>query len=439
MTLLPRSLLGRTALIIAVLLLATQAITLYLFRLYYYGPLVEEAAGRAASQIGMVVSAMQVMHMEEREEFLDLLEAREQIRVLFDSGGVLSAQEPEDEFLRAFANRLRKALGPETAFYVPPRNARALWVKVTAAQELLWIGIPRTQIERPFPWWWVAWASLCALLAVGAAFALLRRVGRPLRELSAAASVLAAGARPSAVKLEGPREVRDVASAFNGMVTDLQRQEEDRAVLLAGISHDLRTPLTRLRLGVELLKGDAVTKADMVRDTEEMDGILGQFLDFARIQSGEPFQAVPVNALVEQACAAYGAQGERVRLALGADVTVHAQPVALRRAVSNLVDNACKYSDGEVEVATVTGNQDLTICVRDRGPGIPPDQVESMMRPFTRMEQARTGARGAGLGLAIVQRVAREQGGALRISPRAGGGTDACLILPLRRSDGESA
>lgn len=435
---LPRSLLGRTALIIAVMLIVTQAVTLYLFRLYYHGPLVEESAARAASQIGMVVSAMEVLRDEEREEFLDLLESRENIRVLHDPDGVLTTQEPDTAYLQAFGRRLRAALGADTGFFLQSRDARALWVKVPAGRDVLWIGIPRTQIERPFPWWWVGWASVCALLAVAAAFALLHRVVRPLRELAGASKVLAAGGQPARVKVDGPSEIQDVTQAFNGMVADLRQQDEDRAVLLAGISHDLRTPLTRLRLGVELMEGDPSTKADMVRDTEEMDDVLGQFLDFARSGNGEPFVDVSLNELVTRCCAGYLDRGDRVRLSAGQEAPVRVQAVAFQRALVNLIENARKYSSEPVEVMTSRRGDRATVCVLDRGAGIPPDEIDRLMLPFTRLEPARTGAQGAGLGLAIAQRVVREQGGELQLSNRQGGGLEAYIFLPMAPGSLES-
>ncbi|HZP85988.1 MAG TPA: HAMP domain-containing protein, partial [Burkholderiales bacterium] len=241
--LVPRTLLGRIALILAAALVVSQLVAFQLFRVYSNGPLLEEAAERAVSQIRTVGAAMQVLDAEAREEFLDLIESREQIHVLYDNANVLPSNMPEEDFLRAFAVKLRAALGHDTQFFVQASKGQALWVKLPVGAEQLWIGIPRKQIERPFPWIWLAWASVCALLAVASAYLLVRRVNRPLRDLASAAAVVGRGASASAVGVQGPEEIRNVAAAFNAMLADLKRIDAERALLLAGISHDLRTPL----------------------------------------------------------------------------------------------------------------------------------------------------------------------------------------------------
>lgn len=425
----PRTLLGRIALIIAGALLATQLVAWQLFRYYYNGPLLEESAERTVSLIRTVSAAMQVLSLEEREEFLDLIESREHIRILYDSGNLLPANAPEEDFLRAFAQQLRAALGADTQFFVQSGGGQALWVKVAIGAEPLWIGIPRRQIEQPFPWLWVAWAGGCALLAIGAAYLLLRRVERPLRELERAARALGRGDTPDPVPVQGPEEVRNVATGFNRMLGDLQQLDAQRALLLAGISHDLRTPLARLRLGIELTPGDDALKADMARDIEELDLIVRQFLDFARDDRGEAVQAVDLARLVHDTCAPHAKRGRAVQIDARPGAPFSGRPVALKRALINLVENALKYSEGTVEVSLEQHDGIAVIRVLDRGPGIDPSQHERLLRPFTRLQDARGGAGGSGLGLAIVDRIAKAHGGQLRLVQREDGGLAANLEL----------
>jgi two-component system osmolarity sensor histidine kinase EnvZ len=214
--------------------------------------------------------------------------------------------------------------------------------------------------------------------------------------------------------------------------------EEDRSLLLAGISHDLRTPLTRLRMEAELSVADATARAGMEADIIEMDRTIGQFLDFARPQTQESsgVETVDLNALLVEIASRYG---ESVTCApcrpAGADFSapccVSARPQSLRRAIINLIENALRHGSGAepIELALTRENQEIVIAIRDRGPGIAPADVERLKQPFTRGETARTGASGAGLGLAIVERILRAQGGRLELLARAGGGLEAQIRL----------
>ena len=221
------------------------------------------------------------------------------------------------------------------------------------------------------------------------------------------------------------------------MLGNLRQIERDRAVLLAGVSHDLRTPLSRLRLGIELEIRDEPTRAAMVADIEEMDRIIGQFLDFARDDAATAVEPADLNAIVAACVERYAQAGHAVTFAPGAIPLLPLKPTAISRLVANLVDNALAYGAPPVEVSTSLAGGHVWLDVADRGAGIPPDQVERLKQPFTRASAARAredGAAGAGLGLAIVDRIARIHGGSFDLSPRDGGGTVARVALPLSAS-----
>jgi two-component system, OmpR family, osmolarity sensor histidine kinase EnvZ len=222
-----------------------------------------------------------------------------------------------------------------------------------------------------------------------------------------------------------------LAAAFNQMSADLARLERDRAMVLAGISHDLRTPLARLRLGLEMVGGDPAMGEALAADIDEMDKIIGQFLDFAKGES-ETKTETDLEMLVDEICERYARLGRSVSHAKAAAIRMPLAQMALRRAISNLVDNALRYSGEPVEIETRQEGDKAFIEVCDHGPGIPENEVERMKRPFTRMEEARSGAGGSGLGLAIVDRVARLHGGTLDLLPRPGGGLLARITLPVR-------
>jgi two-component system osmolarity sensor histidine kinase EnvZ len=273
---------------------------------------------------------------------------------------------------------------------------------------------------------------IAVLLA--AAFAFARYLARPLRELNAAVERVGRGETPLPLPESGPSEFAAVNHGFNAMIGNLRQIERDRAVLLAGVSHDLRTPLARLRLGIEMSARDEATRAGMVADIEEMDRIIGQFLDFARDDSQTALEQKDLNGIVAACVDRYANAGYDVRLSAGELPSMPLRTTALSRLTSNLIDNALAYGVPPVDVSTTRNGDHVTLDVADRGAGIPAGEAERLKQPFTRASAARArgdGAAGAGLGLAIVDRIARLHSGHLDLLPRDGGGTIARVTLPI--------
>ena len=431
MTLLPSSLLGRTALIIGGTLLLSQLAAFKLFQLYYQGPLIQQIAGLAVSQIRTVGFAITKLKGDARDEFLDELEEKEGIRVLFDNDSVLPSKPPEDRLLLSFADEVRKQLGSAIEFFVQPKSGRALWVKLPIGTEKAWVGIPRSQIELGFPWAWLALALGAALIALIAATWLVRRVNQPLRQLAAAALVMGKGDYPEPISESGPSEVKQVAHSFNQMLADVKALDQERAVLLAGISHDLRTPLARMRLATEMLSVDADLKQDMAQDIDEMDAIVKQFLDFARGADQEPAALANLNELVADIASHYNHRGIDIQLKLEQISAMPLRLTAIKRALTNLIENAIKYGQPPIEISTSSADDRVLLTVRDHGPGIPDADHERLRLPFTRLTEARGGPSGAGLGLAIVERIAKVHGGRLALTSPTGSGLAATLALPF--------
>jgi two-component system osmolarity sensor histidine kinase EnvZ len=195
-------------------------------------------------------------------------------------------------------------------------------------------------------------------------------------------------------------------------------------MVLAGISHDVRTPLSRLRLGLEMSGAEHGASEAMTADIGEIDGIIGQFLDFARGENEDKAEH-DLDALAAELGEHYARIQKRVVVKAGTTPPFRFARMAVRRAIANLVDNALRYAGEPVEIETGK----FFVEVRDRGPGIPAAEVDRVKRPFTRLDDARGGPAGAGLGLAIVERVARAHGGSLELLPRPGGGLVARLTL----------
>ena len=199
--------------------------------------------------------------------------------------------------------------------------------------------------------------------------------------------------------------------------------------MLAGISHDLRTPLTRLRLEAEMSVADEAARQAVVADIEQMEAVISQFMDYARTESGEPPVPTDLAALLSTVAERQASVGRKLRLDIATVPETTLRPKAITRAVTNLIDNAAKYGGADLSLALSAADGEIRIDVGDRGPGIPASEIERMKRPFTRLENARTDATGTGLGLAIVERIARLHGGELALLPNPGGGLLARLTI----------
>jgi two-component system osmolarity sensor histidine kinase EnvZ len=224
----------------------------------------------------------------------------------------------------------------------------------------------------------------------------------------------------------GPTEVRAVAVAFNQMRRDLERVDRERATFLAGVSHDLRTPLSRLRLGVEMLPADPATRSDIERDIADISGVVDQFMDFARDEGTEVPEPTNLNQYVEAIAERAQRAGVDISLELGASFVAPIRRQAFKRLLNNLIDNAVKHAKTAITIRLQPLEPgEFFISVLDRGPGISVDEVDRLKQPFTRLDSSRTGASGAGLGLAIVERIAKIHHGSFELLLRESGGTEA--------------
>ncbi len=293
----------------------------------------------------------------------------------------------------------------------------------------------RHALPQPPSDWPLRLLGLLALLAIVVALLsgwAVRRLTRPLASLADAADGLARNLDQKPLDEKGPQEVQRAARSFNAMQRSLKSYLETRAQALAGVSHDLRLPLTRLRLRLEQLP-EGESRAAMQRDIEEMDAMVGGTLDYLRA-GADSEQAVKLNlvALLEGLAEDAEAAGAKVSLH-GTAAPLTARPQALRRCLANLIDNARRYGGGEVDVTLADGAASVEIRIEDRGAGIPAEERERVFEPYVRLEASRarhTG--GTGLGLAIARAVARAHGGEVTLASRESGGTAAILTLPRR-------
>jgi len=265
-----------------------------------------------------------------------------------------------------------------------------------------------------------------------------RRINRPLARLVSAAEGLTFGRAVHPLKEDGPLEIATVSQAFNRMSRSLAQAETDRSVVLAGVSHDLRTPLTKLRLAIEMLSketNDALL-VSMLRSVAEMAGIIDQFIDYARMDGGEEVREVNLAQLLCDCVDKHAAEGRAISADTSSAPAILGQAQSVRRAVDNLIENAYRYGGSEVSIECAPLGAGVRISVLDRGPGISDAERDAVTKPFARGSNS-IDTPGAGLGLAIVARVAQSHRGSLELLPREGGGLEARLIL-LPASRGKS-
>lgn len=279
---------------------------------------------------------------------------------------------------------------------------------------------------------WLQRSGAVFLLTAAIATFFMLRLGRPLRRLADAALKFGAGLKVDPIEANGPSDVRHTIEAFNAMQQQVTAEVARRTNTLAALSHDLRTPLTGLRMKVEMIDDPAV-RADLTASVRKMEAITASALEFLRGGAlDEPLRLIDLSALVESECTEFADLGRAVAFREGAPVRCLCRPEALARAVRNLIDNALKYA-GAADVSVRKTGEAIDIVVADTGPGIPPDRWRDVTQPFVRLSAARESEVGGfGLGLAVVQAVADGHGGTLRFAANEPSGLCATLSLPNR-------
>ncbi len=434
------SLFWRTFLLLAALIGASLGATLGIAGLLDRTPPEQRLAWEVASVVNLTRSALVSAEPDRRLDLLDQLAHEEGVRVL--------PKEPEDRVdeaatgsrLRALQPRLRQLLGAGTQVAGRVNGVDAVWISFEIDGDDYWLILPRARVERQFGPGIGLLGLIAAALSLLGALLISRLVNRPLADLSRAIALLSRGKPPPPLADEGPTEIAALNRRFNRLARDLARLDADRSLALAGISHDIRNPLARLRMEIELAPLDAAQRDSMAEDIARIDRIVGQFVHYARIAEPPRTERVDVAALLAGLGHGYRAASEAGELALEIEAgeALHwiGDPTDLHRAVGNLIDNSMRYGrastagPARVQVRARRSANGLSIEVRDHGPGVPEEDLARLLEPFARLDDARSESGGSGLGLAIVERLARRYGGGLRLVNLPAGGLCASLTLP---------
>ncbi|WP_269511337.1 ATP-binding protein [Burkholderia sp. IMCC1007] len=339
-----------------------------------------------------------------------------------------------DVFMQALARHLPAEL--------PARwqsgDDERLWIRLHAAGTPVWISLPMAADAQASGITTALVLSVgLALLAALTGYLIQLHLNRPLDALARAAQRVTAGERPPPLPTDGPTEIADVSRAFNRMADALQQADTTRSLMLAGVSHDIRTPLTKLRLAIAMAlpRGthDALTES-AEHYLDQIDTILQQFMDYAGSGERESPQTGDLNALIGQLVADFAGLGHEFEFDEGDVPPFPFRPISVMRLLMNLMQNAVVYGRAGLGVRTWTEHGIAYAVVRDRGTGIRAEELERLKAPFSRGANARGHSGGTGLGLAIVDRIARLHGGSLTFRDRDGGGLEAVVALPLDAS-----
>lgn len=431
----PRTLLARTFLLLALLVLLTTAAWLSLFRYIDAEPRARETAQLAASAVNLIRASLFAAAPENRLALFAEFSSREGIRLLPAEAEDKIEAMPDTRFLNLLQRELTSRLGDHTRIAASVDNIPGFWISFRMDEQdedEYWLVLPRERAtRRSFASHWLSWGLLATVLALCVAWLIASRISRPLKAMAKSAETVGRGEIPTPLPEDGAEELSRLAKAFNVMATDLQRHEKDRSEVLAGISHDLRTPLTRLRLEAEMSLTDTGVQQAVIADLEQMEAVISQFMDYARAESGEVAVLYDLTSLLGNIADRQAYIGRSCQIDLADLPETILRPKAISRAVTNLIDNAWKYGDEPVSIKSATVNGEIWLEISDHGPGIPANETDRLKRPFTRLETARTNASGTGLGLAIVERIARLHHGRLELLPNPGGGLLARLVLPI--------
>ncbi|WP_426102854.1 ATP-binding protein [Massilia sp. TSP1-1-2] len=406
------------------------------------GPQVQQTAELVISVVTITKTALTNSAPELRTELLFELFSNEGIRIFTLEDSDIVDPPPDNPLMNDIEKIVKDRLGPDTRFSSRVNGSPGFWISFKIDDDKYWLMLERERLEGLTGVQWFGWASVVGVLSLLGAGIISRLVNQPLARLSVASRAMAQGKRPDRLPEKGPKEVREANRSFNQMVDDLQRVDSDRAVILAGISHDLRTPLARMQLELEMANLTDEAREGLQSDIGQMDAIIGQFLDYAKPTEAGSFVPVDLSDLLHD-CAREAGRIADVRMTtdIAPDVHVLGNATDLRRVFNNVIENARRYGK--------TAGQDATqidICckivqrgqgrralieMQDHGLGVPEEMIENLLKPFTRLDSARGQANGAGLGLAIVQRVVTRHNAELKVGNRDGGGLRIQIAMPL--------
>ena len=431
---LPRTLFGRSMLILVTPVILIQLISVSVFFDRHYSKMTERLAMAVAGEIAVITDKVDQdsKPVSVRDatamgiQYLGLL-------VSYDKDGTITVT-PEDEKNNSLVTRkLSRALDEQVR---RPYNIKVdlneKWVEVQVAlkQGVLTVFVPQERLFSSTAYIFLLWMIFSSIILLAIAVIFMRNQIRPIRRLAIAAERIGKGRDlPANFKPEGAREVRQAARAFIDMHDRIKRQIAQRTAMLAGVSHDLRTPLTRLKLQAAMLN---TPDADAMKgDIDDMQRMLNGYLDFVRGEGGEASVRTDLRDVLERVVQAQRRSGATVEIEMSGDLSVTMRALSFERCMNNVIGNARKYAPASWVRAERLGDN-IVVTVDDNGPGIPAEMMEDVFKPFVRVDPSRnTNTGGVGLGLSIAQDIVHSHGGEIQLAQSSQGGLQVTITLPV--------
>ncbi|WP_144375181.1 ATP-binding protein [Thiolapillus brandeum] len=399
--------------------------------------MIEPTAHQSGMMIGKQLAALQDLLGSEQGKSIRAAFLKRGIMQLTREPPASARQRPRLRYFDTVLAGVRKELGGSLPVVAGESGGqKVIWTLLPDTGEWVGLPLPHPAID---PMALVGlWLGVLLLIALGAATLSVYFLERPLRRLVGAMGHFSQGYTPSPLPVTGPEEVRKLTRGFNRMVQELSIQEQDRGLFLAGISHDLRTPLTRLGLALEMMESkDPELTEEALQNVADMENIVAQFMDYLQGEEEESPRPCDLGVLFRHTLSRYRDRGVNIDMQFPQNASLGMpclRPGAIRRLLTNLLDNALHHGGGDIclESGISSDGREYWFRVADRGPGIPLGEQERVLFPYVRLQHG-IPVPGSGLGLAIVQRIARAEGLSLRLFNREGGG----LVVELRGSHGK--
>ncbi|MCF6354462.1 MAG: ATP-binding protein [Candidatus Polarisedimenticolaceae bacterium] len=431
----PKTLFARTGLTIAIAMLLFLLFSGGVIFYYILGPVARQAADDLAALMVLSSKTWVELPPETRPDFEDELRTQHRL-TLTHSNTPLDTLVVKSPFMHFLEDALSQRLETDIPIMLDSADRDWFWVDIPVADQRLRIGFSHDRIQARPPVAVLLLILGACIITLLTSLLLVRRLTRPLARLAEETSRFGRGERPDSLSEEGPEELALLARNFNRMTGQVQQLLTNRTTLLGGISHDLRTPIARLRLALELIstENDPKLLEGMHHDLEEMNHLITRTLELARGMEGasRDIETIDLGLLISELVSSHESQGVKIEWRKPPACLLQTNPVALNRVLTNLLENAICYGQGKpVSVALECDAERVIVTLTDHGPGISEDQLDAVFQPFYRLEGSRSRSTGgSGLGLAIVKQLCDIYGWKVRLQPHSEGGLIACLTIP---------
>lgn len=431
---------SRTFFLLLSLMGLSFGIWLQIFFSMESGPRAQQMAQRVITAVEITRSALIYAPTEMRPTLLLDLAAKEGVRVQLRSYTDDFEPIEQSNYWLKVSNAIKEGLGHQTLVMRSVNGEPGIWVSFDINTDRYWLVFNREQLSLIASAEWISWIFSALFLSFLGSAISVRFVNRPLAQLAQVTQQLSHGEIPAVLPEKGPAEIRDINIAFNRMCRDIQQAKADREIMLAGISHDLRTPLARMRLEIEMSHISDKARYAIDEDLAQINHSIGQLMEYARPATQAPDEGIDVSqalqTLFERERSHTYSLGDELSARIQSGLYARIDSNDLTRIVSNLIENARRYgrtptnNKAYIHLSAYSKGNLIKIKIQDQGIGIEEHDTQRLLRPFSRGELARTGVQGTGLGLAIVERLVHQIQGNLKLLSPPGQGLTVCIEIP---------